>query len=255
MAATIRLGAGPGMNRFCALALTALLVLSAAPARATDAPQAACPPDPAGLVAPDEPLAALAAALRPGKTVAILAVGSASTVAADGYPMTMLAALQAARPDVTFHLTQRGGRGQDAAQTLRLLTAALASGPYTVVLWQAGTVDAVRGLRPDDLADTLHAGAEAVRRHGADLVLIDPQFSRFLRANVDLEPYETALHMTAVEPGVALFPRHDLMRIWAEDDGLDPERATGPAAQRAAKLLPRCVGAALARFLLAGVGQ
>ncbi|MGH7041255.1 MAG: hypothetical protein ACREFY_03880 [Acetobacteraceae bacterium] len=240
------------MRPLRALALIALLVLATAPARAANAPEAACPPDPPGLV-PDEPLTALAAALRPGGTVEMLAIGSAGTVAADGYTSTVLAALQAARPDVAFHLTRRGGRGQDAADTLRQLAATLPSLPYALVLWQTGTVDAVRGLRPDDLADTLAAGADLVRRHDADLVLIDPQFSHFLRANVDLEPYEMALRMAATEPQVSLFPRYELMRGWAEDDGLDPERATGMSARRAAALLMRrCVGAALARFLLAG---
>lgn len=243
------------MSPVRALALAALLLLAAAPARAADTPAAACPPESPGLV-PDEPLSAVAAALRPGATVEVLAVGSASTVAADGYTTAMLAALQAARPGVTFHLTQRGGRGQDAAATLRLLAAALSARRYALVVWQAGTVDAVRGLQPDDLAATLDAGADLTRRHGADLVLVDPQFSRFLRANVDLEPYETALQMAAAEPQVVLFPRYEIMRGWAEDDGLDPERADNAASHRAAvALLRRCVGAALARFVLAGTGE
>ncbi|MBW4089667.1 MAG: hypothetical protein HIU82_00935 [Proteobacteria bacterium] len=246
-------GVTPARVRFAGVTPARILFAGVTPARA--APEAPCPPDPPGLV-PAAPLAAFAAALRPGATVDLLAVGSASTVAADGYATAMLAALQAARPGVTFRLTQRGGRGQDAATTLRLLATALAAGRYPLVVWQAGTVDAVRGLQPDDLASTLDAGADLTRRHGADLVLVDPQFSRFLRANVDIEPYETALQMAAAEPQVSLFPRYELMQGWADDDGPDPERATTTRGQHAAAvLLRRCVGAALARFMLAGAAK
>jgi hypothetical protein len=245
----------PGMTRFFALALAGLLALPALPARAAGPPPTTCPPDPPGLLVPDETLAALAAELHPGRTVKILAVGSASTVAAEGYPLAMLAALQESWPGVTFHLTRVGGRGQDAAETLHMLTKSLRSAHYTLVLWQTGTVDAVRGLPPDDLADMLNTGAALVREHGADLVLIDPQFSRFLRANVDLEPYETALRMAATEPAVVLFPRHELMRSWVEDAGIDPERASEADAEATATLLRHCMGEALARFLLAGVAK
>jgi hypothetical protein len=248
-------GVAPARILFAGVAPARILFAGVAPAGAAPLPEAPCPPDPPGLV-PAEPLAAFAAALRPGATVDLLAVGSASTVAADGYATAMLAALQAARPGVTFRLTQRGGRGQDAATTLHLLATALATSRYSLVVWQAGTVDAVRGLQPDDLASTLDAGADLTRRHGADLVLVDPQFSRFLRANVDLEPYETALQMAAAEPQVSLFPRYELMQGWVDDDGPDPERATTARGQHAAAvLLRRCVGAALARFVLAGVAK
>jgi hypothetical protein len=245
-----RAGGWEGVSRLAAVVLAAWCLVGSVPARAVEG----CPPDAPGLV-PDEALAAVAAALHAGGTVQVLAIGTASTVGPEGYAMAMLAALQAARPGVAFRLTRRGGRGQDAAAGLRLLTAALAGRHYALVLWQAGTVDAVLGLRPDDLAETLDAGAAAVRRHGADLVLIDPQFSRFLRANVDLSPYETALQMAAAEPQVTLFPRYDLMRGWAEQDGLDPERASGADAQRVMALVHRCVGAALARFVLAGAAR
>lgn len=211
----------------------------------------ACPAIPADLVA-DQALPRLAAALRPGGSLSILAIGSASTAAAQGYLVALRAALTAARPDLTLRLTIRAARGADAADGLRRLAAALAGGRYDLVLWQTGTVDAVRGARPDDLADTLEAGAEAVARHGASLVLIDPQFSHFLRANVDLEPYETVLRAVALRPDTALFPRTALMRDWADQDGIDPERAAGRQAERAAAARAQaCVGAALAHFLLA----
>ena len=55
-----------------------------------------------------------------------------------------------------------------------------------------------------------------MRDAGGDLVLIDPQFSRFLRANTDLDPYENVMQQVATMPGVALFRRFDLMRSWAD---------------------------------------
>jgi len=236
--------------------LLALLLALAGPAAA--APLAAplfaaptCPAIPTDLV-PDQPLPHLAAALRPGGNLSILAIGSASTAAAQGYLVALRAALAAARPDLSLRLTIRAARGADAADGLRRLTAALAGGRYDLVLWQTGTVDAVRGARPDDLADTLEAGAAAVARHGASLVLIDSQFSRFLRANLDLEPYETVLRAVALQPGAALFPRTELMQGWADQDEIDPERAADPRAGRAAAARAQaCVGAALAHFLLA----
>ena len=74
------------------------------------------------------------------------------------------------------------------------------------------------------------AGAEAVQAANADLVLIDPQFSRFLQTNSNLEPYEDAFQQVAAMQGVLLFRRFDLMRGWANDGQIDLERT--PKADR-----------------------
>jgi hypothetical protein len=117
-----------------------------------------------------------------------------------------------------------------AEDMLPLIEAALKLQHYPLVLWQTGTVEAVRGLQPDGMADVLHAGAELVRNKGGDLVLVDPQFSRFLRANIDLDPYENVMQQVATMPGVALFHRFDLMRTWANDGRIDLEHT--PKADR-----------------------
>ena len=72
----------------------------------------------------------------------------------------MVRALHAALPSVEFRLTVRGGRGMTAEQMLPLIDAALKQQRYPLVLWQTGTVEAVRGLQPDGMLDVLHAGAE-----------------------------------------------------------------------------------------------
>src|SRR5262249_25121387 len=150
-------------------------------------------------------------------------------------------------------LTVRGGRGMTAEDMLPLIEAALKQHPYPLVLWQTGTVEAVRGLQPDGLLDVLHTGAERIRSAGGDLVLIDPQFSRFLRANTDLDPRETVMQQVATMPGVALFRRFDLMRTWANDGQIDLERSPKADREKVLEALNDCLGKALARFVLSGV--
>ncbi|HXA22118.1 MAG TPA: hypothetical protein VNW90_07445 [Acetobacteraceae bacterium] len=221
---------------------------------------------PAEFITTAAPLGQLATAIAAGGPVAVLAVGSATTVGSvntmglntsgtqgASYPWHMTRALEAALPGVKFALTVRGGRGMTAEQMLPLLDEALKHQHYSLVLWQTGTVEAVRGLRPDGLLEVLHTGAELVRDAGGDLVLVDPQFSRFLRANTDLDPYESVLQQVATMPGAAIFHRFDLMRTWANDGRIDLEHTQKADRDKALDELNECLGKALAQFVLSGV--
>lgn len=228
------------------------LLLALRPTAATASPDV-CPPYPEFATSP-EPFEALTHALRAGAPVAILAIGSASTArGGPSYPRVMIETLQAALPRADLSLDVRGQRGLTAADMVGPLDTALARRRYALVVWQTGTVDAVRGLRPEELALALDEGAARVVAAGASLVLVDPQFSRFLSANVDLMPYELALERTAALPGVVLFRREALMRAWAEAGGLDVESAPPAKRPAAASLVQTCVGRALARFILSGI--
>jgi acyl-CoA thioesterase I len=220
---------------------------------------------PADFVTTDSSLRQLAGAIASGGPVDVLAVGSATTVGSvtvsgqqtttpqgASYPWHMIGELHAALPRVPFRISVRGGRGMTAEEMLPLLQAALKQQRYPLVLWQTGTVEAVRGLRPDGMLEVLHNGAEQVRAAGGDLVLIDPQFSRFLRANTDLDPYENVLQQVATMPGVALFHRFDLMRAWANDGRIDLERTQKADRDKALDELNKCLGRALAQFVLSG---
>jgi hypothetical protein len=230
------------------LGLVLLLALRPAVASAD-----VCPPYPEFATSP-EPFDALTTAVHAGAPVDILAIGSASTAGGGpSYPRVMIETLQTALPRTLLRLDVRGQRGLTAAAMLGPLAAALARHRYVLVVWQTGTVDAVRSLRPEELAQALEEGAARVVATGASLVLVDPQFSRFLSANVDLMPYEFALERTAALPGVVLFRREALMRAWAEAGSLDVESAPPAKRAAAAALVQSCVGRALARFILSGI--
>ncbi len=252
---------------------------------------------PAVLAAPNDPcvassetegvvatLPAVAPLLASGRTLRVLAVGSATmfgpeaslapgTVTSQSlsdqrpagppvpqtftqeaseraFPRQMAKVLKATVPGLAVEVTVRGGRGLLANSMLQLLKTELAAQKYDLVLWQTGTVEAVRNLPPGEFGQVLADGAEAVQAAGANLVLIDPQYSRFLQTNTNLEPYVQALSQVAAMPGVILFRRYDLMRSWVNDGQIDLERTARADRQRVVETLHSCLGKHLARFVL-----
>lgn len=142
-----------------------------------------------------------------------------------------------------------------AEAMLGLIKTELAQHHFDLVMWQTGTVEAVRGLRPDGMRDALQEGIQQVQDAGGDVVLVDSQFSRFLRANTDLDPYENVLQQIATLPGVVLFRRFDLMRGWAGEGRIDLERVRKPDREKAVALLNTCLGETLAALVLDGASQ
>lgn len=209
---------------------------------------------------PTKPLEALKAAISAQRAVTILAVGSGATAgggsvqAGNAYPNHMLAVLRAALPHSEVTLTVRGGRGLTALDMLPLIETDVKQTVPVLVLWQTGTVDAIKAMRVDRMRQALRAGLAAIHAAGGDLVMIDPQFTRALRANTELEPYESELQQVGVMPGATLFHRFELTRGWALEGRIDPERAPKETREAVLNELNACVGDALARYLLNGAG-
>jgi hypothetical protein len=249
----------------CALFVLATVIPALSQAR--EALACDMPPE---LTEPSAPLPRVAAALSTKGVLNILALGSGSTVGDSGtsggpalsyrapegsFPYRMLDALRAMKPALRFNLTVTGGRNMTAVAMLPILRYELKAHHYDLVLWQTGTVEAVQGLRPDVLHSVLEDGAEAADEAHADVVLIDPQFSRFLRANVDLNPYETVLTQMTDTLAVTLFHRFDLTQAWADSGQVDLERVGRDERDKTIATLNQCLGQALARYVLAGAGE
>lgn len=183
-------------------------------------------------------------------------VGGSATAESGGpgvaYHARLAGLLQQEHPGLRVVVEARGQRGATAPESLALIIAALPAFRPHLVLWQTGTVEAVRSLEVDAFNDTLSEGITRIRGGGADVALIDPQFSRFLRANADIERYRDAMRLIAAAEGAPLLRRYDWMHHWAENGGPDVERA--PRAERAAALalLNDCVARAIAAQLRLG---
>ena len=85
-------------------------------------------------------------------------------------------------------------------------------------------------------------GADVAEQAQADVVLVDPQYSRFLRANVDTSPYETVLEQMTGTPAVTLFHRYDLTQEWVNSGQLDLERVRRDLRDKTVTLLERLPG-------------
>jgi hypothetical protein len=236
---------------------------------------------PASIIADTVPFPHVAAVLKPNGTLNVLTVGSATVFSpneslqpgtvtgqalglmgakkggelpppnAAAFPLQMARALEASIPGLKVDVTVRGGRGMLASEMLDILHHELAAAHYDLVIWQTGTVEAVRNVPIGSFFQTLSDGAEAAAAAGADLVLMDPQYSRFLNANADVESYSQALQQAAAQPGVALFHRFDLMRHWVTSGQIDLERTPKPLRMATVEQLHACLGQALASFVTA----
>lgn len=187
----------------------------------------------------------------------VLVLGSASGLGSAGnsgpraaWPHRFVAHLREQAPGLQISMTLRAQRGSTVAMQLAILSRALLEQPVDLVVWQTGTVDAVRGSDPQELAATLEEGLHAIRAAQADLVLMDQQFSRFLRANTAIDAYRDMMRMFASGSGTPLLRRYDLMQAWAESDELDLERTPKDKLADEVDRLHDCLGRALAQLIL-----
>jgi len=229
---------------------------------ATPTAQAADPcQTPADLTADPTPLTHARQAVRAQQRLRILVVGAGSTAAPtigrpdNAYPHRMAEHLTRTLPGIDVNVRVRGARGLAAQDMLGIISTELRQAGADLVVWQTGTVEAVRGIEIDAFARTLEYGITLIPARGADVVLVTPQFSRYLRAHADLDPYLDTMRAAAAFPDVALFPRYELMQFWVDLGRHDLERAPRSGRSRMADALAACIGERLAAFIRAGISH
>jgi len=206
------------------------------------------------------PLPAVATGIATGR-LSILAVGTASITGAGAsspaaaWPARLEALLRERRPDLQLRVVVRGNRGSTATDQWREIQDAVRSSPPDLVIWQAGTTEALRSLPMDDLASTLGEGLERLHARGIDTIVMGIQFSRFVRANADVDPYRDTLRVVAGANQAGFFSRYDIMRAWAEAGTVDVERASRERRTAEIDKLNDCLARALAAFIRDGVEE
>jgi len=224
-----------------------------AAARAAPEPGAANCRVPSEIIEDDPPLPLTAQRLKAKQPVRIVVMGGASTAgvatgdgAAKGYPHRLEEALQRRHPGIDITVLNKAKPGQTTAAMAERFALDVYPANPTLVIWETGTVDAVRGIDVDQFTATLEAGIAALREHHFDIMLVTMQYNPSTGSVINFEPYMEALTHAADFVDVYLFRRYEIMKYWSEQGVFD--YANVPRNQRAqfATDVYRCLGDALA---------
>ena len=232
------------------LGLTLLAALSATGfARAEDARQ---PCDvPAYLLNSESVLSKVAEAVKTGQGLSVLVVGSRSSTIASSegsaYPAQFQAALKEKLPQTPITLSVELQTSKTAEEVDTSLVKLLEAKKPTLVIWQTGTVDAMRSIDPDDFRSAVDEGVAALQKAGADVVLINLQYSPRTETMISAPPYLDNMRVVAQQHEVPLFDRFAIMRYWNEAGDFDLFSTTHGT--DLAKRVHGCLGRALSKFV------
>jgi lysophospholipase L1-like esterase len=238
-----------GLTFVSALSLTLLaLVAGASLARAEEAETC---PVPASLLATESSLPKVSDAVKSGRPLDILVIGSRSSTiggSQDGaYPAQLQAALKDKLSQVTVNVSVEVQSKQTAEEAIGSFVKLMEVKKPTLVIWQTGTVDAMRSSDPDDFHAAVDQGVTALQNAGADVVLMNLQYSPRTETMISGSPYMDNIRAVAQEHDIPLFDRFSIMRQWNEQGDFDLFSAVhGP---ELARRVHDCIGRALSNFI------
>lgn len=166
------------------------------------------------------------------KKLAVLVIGAGSSrLPGPGggkmaYPARLQAALAEKLPGVAVTVATDVKMRRTAAQMVEAMPADLAGTKPALLVWQTGTVDALQGVDQDQFAKALDKGINIARSAGADVVLINAQYSPRTESMIALGNYAENLRWVAVQQEVPLYDRFGIMKLWADLGTFDFYSAT-----------------------------
>ena len=129
-----------------------------------------------------------------------MVVGTGSSILAgpDGpqsaYPARLEAALARRLPGVAVKVVDPGALAPDDRRIWpAALSKVLADEKPDLVIWQTGTVDAIRRIDPDVFRDALSHGLDDLHKGGADVILMNMQYSPRTESMIALGPFVDTL--------------------------------------------------------------
>lgn len=227
----------------------------AAPAAAQDPvvplPQADLCEVPGYLLIGDARLEEVAKAVKDRRELKILVLGTGSSALSGGtfraYPVRLEEALKRRFPDLRVNVVSEAKPRLKAADMVENLEKMLLDRKPDLVVWQTGTVDAMRGVDPDEFRHTLDEGIDAIHEAGADAVLMNMQYSPRTESMIQSGSFADTMRVVARDREIPLFDRLEIMRYWNDNGNFDLSAGTRDSAM--AQKVHDCIGRALASLI------
>jgi lysophospholipase L1-like esterase len=206
----------------------AVVALAAALSIATGAAFAAEPCGiPGYLLLGNNELKHVAEAVEKEKKLTIAVVGTGSSILAgpDGprsaYPARLEAVLKQKLPSVAVKVVSLVRTRMTTEDLARGMEKMLVDEKPDLVIWQTGTLDAIRRIDPDEFRAALEEGVETLHKGGADVILMNMQYSPRTDIMVPLGPYADNMRVVAQQHEIPLFDRLAIMRHWSDTGAFD----------------------------------
>jgi len=201
--------------------------------------------------------AAAAVAQHHSLDIVVLGTGSSTLPPPAGekaaYPARLQGALSALLPGIAVKVVAEVKARQTAAEMLDQALPGIAQQRPALIIWQTGTVDAIKGVDPEEFRATLEQGVEMLQADRVDVVFMNMQYSPRTDAMISINAYADNMRWVALQHDVPLFDRFALMKHWAElgtFDLYDASKNTDTAER-----VHDCIGRLLAGLIAGAVKQ
>jgi len=198
-----------------------------------------------------------AASIDKNHRLAVSIAGTASSFlpGPDGahraYPGQLEATLTRRLQGVQVTVTNAAKQKQTAAEMVTEFDRLLVDAKPALVVWQTGTVDAMKGVDPDEFRSALEAGIDKLQAAGADVVLMNMQYSPRTEVMIAADVYAENMQGVALEHELPLFDRLAVMKEWNDLGTFDLYAATKNP--ETAEQVHACIGRLLADFIIQAV--
>ena len=184
--------------------------------------------------------------------ISVVGTGSSALPGPDGavfaYPARLEAALKQQLQGVTVRVTPHILSRAPTAELAAALPKILAEDKPSLVIWQTGTADAINGVAPEDFRASLDEGVSAIEKSGANVILMNMQYSPRTDAMLDVGPLADVMRFVAQQHNTLLFDRLGIMRDWNDSGIFDLYAATKNYDM--ARKVHDCIGRALATQII-----
>lgn len=161
-----------------------------------------------------------ARAVRTGKDLVVVAIGSSSTEgvgASDrrhSYPAQFGSELQRQWPRLSVKVINKGVGGEDAEDMLSRFSRDVMPYRPQLVIWQLGSNYVLRESDMEDFADLIRAGVNRLRTGRTDVILMNPQYAPMVLKKPVYRQVLQTIRDVADDLGVPVFERFAVMHHW-----------------------------------------
>ncbi len=204
------------------------------------------------LLSSESSLTKVADAVKSGHPLDILVVGSRSStipsLESAAYPARLQAMLKEKLPSVTVNVSVELQSKKTSEEVAAGFAKLMEDKKPTLVIWQTGTVDAMRSIDPDDFRTAVDDGVAAMQKAGTDVILMNLQYSPRTESMISAPPYLDNLRVVAQQYDVPLFDRFGIMHQW--NDSGDFDFFSASHGLELVKRVHDCLGRALSKFVI-----